>query len=62
MTKETRDKLAKKYRRLVYDKLEEVDPDSTEDWFSMAIGFGLGCGLSPKDADNFAKHVTYTDG
>lgn len=51
------DELAKEWKEKVFDKSEEVDPSGRHDWGSMAVGFGLGKGLSPDAAEDFYYHL-----
>ncbi len=50
--------LAELFETQIFDKADEVDPSSSEDWSSLALGWALGKGLTPEDAHEF---VTYVD-
>lgn len=48
------DKLLVRFKAEVYDKASDIDPEDEHDWTSLAFGFGLGAGLSARDAEEFA--------
>lgn len=47
------------YKTQVCDQADEIDPDNSRDWHSMALGFFLGKGLSLEEANAHAHAVTY---
>lgn len=52
--------LVERWRREVYDRQQasnDVDPAMARDWFDMAYGFGLACGLQPDKAYDFALNL-----
>ena len=46
--------------RKVYEKSHQVDPKNELDWYSLAIGFGIAWGLSPKDAHDFSRYLRFS--
>lgn len=43
----------------VYEKAHEVDPHSESKWGDLAMGYGLGKGLSPDQACDFELFVSH---
>jgi hypothetical protein len=60
MTKQQIARIEEDWKSIVYDKVDEVDPDNEEDWSSLALGFCLGRGFSVKESlqlvEIFLKH------
>ena len=48
------EELLKEWFENIYDNHENVDPNSDQDWHSMAMGYALGKGFSPDRAREFA--------
>ena len=47
------------FKKEVHDKARHIDPNNSEDWFSMTIGWAIAKGLSPARARTFACRVRY---
>lgn len=47
------------FAREVFDRSDEIDPDSEADWASLTTGWALAKGMSPHDANTFAWHIRY---
>jgi len=45
------------WRQRVYDQVVDVDPLSEHDWRSLALGFALGLGFKPDEAQRIARHI-----
>lgn len=43
--------------RDVYERAKEIDPEEERDWYDLAIGFFLGCGLTSKRATELAVQM-----
>jgi len=52
-------KLTEEWKKDVYDRSNDVDPENKEDWYSLALGYALGKGKTPKFAIKFASHIRY---
>lgn len=52
------DQIATNFKRNVYNRSKSIDPNDSYDWYSLAIGFGLGAGLSPDEAFAVASYLT----
>ena len=39
------------------DKASEIDTDSSQDWFSLTLGWAVAKGLDPEAAYDFAVHI-----
>lgn len=52
-------KLIVRFKKEVHDHSKEIDPDDSQDWHSLTLGWALGKGLPVKDAHEFATHVRY---
>ena len=52
-------KLTKKFEKEVHLKATEVDPNFSQDWFSLTLGWGIAKGLKPSEAHSFAVHIRY---
>jgi hypothetical protein len=42
----------------VWSKQLLIDPHDGADWFSMAVGFMIGIGLGPEDAEIMANELS----
>ena len=47
------------FRDEVCARSAEIDPEVNLDWYSLSIGYLIGCGLSPDDADTVALWLRY---
>jgi hypothetical protein len=47
------------FKAEVSDRSDEVDPSSSQDWFSLTLGWAIAKGLSPDDAHAFALHISH---
>lgn len=47
------------YNLEINERSKEIDPDDGYCWESMAIGWAIAKGMSPKVAINFASYVRY---
>lgn len=47
------------FKSEVTDKMMEVDPNGSEDWFSLTLGWAIAKGLNPVDANFLASHIRY---
>lgn len=45
--------------RQVFSRRERIDPNNEEDWYSLALGYALGKGVSVTTAHQFALHIRY---
>lgn len=54
-----RSHLEDSFKADVHDKAAEVDPENEMHWGHLTIGYALGKGLSPVDAQDFARHIRY---
>lgn len=59
MTKNELLKLVTKWRENVYNFSGLIDPLEQEHWPSLALGYALGNGLSPEDAQEFQRYVNF---
>jgi hypothetical protein len=41
------------------DRASEIDTDSSQDWFSLTLGWAVAKGLAPEAAYDFAVHIRY---
>jgi hypothetical protein len=41
------------------DRASEIDTDSSQDWFSLTLGWAVAKGLTPEAAYDFAVHIRY---
>lgn len=57
----TRGELSAKFRKEVYDRADDVDPDSVLDWFSLAVGFAIANGVDPDEAQMWASQARYSE-
>ena len=48
-----------KFKDEVYDRAEEIDPGSGQDWFSMTLGWAIAKGMEPELAHAFATYIRY---
>ena len=48
------------WKQRVYDQAEDVDPGNEHHWHSMAIGFALGLGFKPSEAEAIARQISNT--
>jgi hypothetical protein len=51
--------LLKKFNKEVSSKGKKIDPYSERCWLSLTIGWALANGMTPNDADEFARFVRY---
>lgn len=51
--------LEAEWKLKVYDKANEIDPNDELCWYSLSVGFALQAGLSPEDANHFARYIRY---
>ncbi len=54
-----RGELAQAFKVEVHDRAAEVDPDSDYPWLHLTVGWAIGKGLSPEDANEFASYIRY---
>ena len=54
-----RDRLVKEFKVEVDDLGDEIDPNYEYHWESLIIGWSLGKGLSPDDANEFASYIRH---
>jgi hypothetical protein len=47
------------FKAEVNDRAKEIDPGNEQDWFSLTLGWAIGKGLSPDNADEFARYIRY---
>ena len=59
MDKNKKEEFQKLFKTEVHDRASEVDPSSSEDWFSLTVGWGIAKGMSGDDAHEFAVHIRY---
>lgn len=50
---------AQQFRTEVWTKSNEIDPGDERDWRSLTLGWALGRGMNPKDADSFSRYIRY---
>jgi hypothetical protein len=43
----------------VSDRAKEVDPENDHHWLALTVGWGIGKGMTPDQANDFALHVRY---
>jgi hypothetical protein len=58
-TKEAVKKLTHSFEIEVHDKAKMIDPENEHDWYSLTIGWGLGKGLPPNEAIEFAGYIRH---
>jgi len=51
--------LEEQFENEVDNLAEQVDPNDEQDWGSLTLGWALGKGLSPEDANDFADHIRW---
>lgn len=54
-----KEKLTQEWKKEVFDNSDNVDPENSQDWYSLALGFALGKGCNPDDSHKFATHIRY---
>ena len=54
-----RNKLTQLFKSEVSALSKEIDPNSSQDWYSLTIGWAIAKGLSPDDSHDFANHIRY---
>lgn len=54
--------LIAQFKAEAHDRASEADPDSSEDWYSLTLGWAIAKGLTPADARAFASHIRYNTG
>jgi hypothetical protein len=47
------------FKNEVSDRASEIDPDDSQDWYSLTLGWALGKGASPDEAHEFARLIRY---
>jgi len=55
----TRKEMLEVFKREVADRAAEVDPKKEHDWYSVTVGWAMGKGLSPVEANAFARYIRY---
>lgn len=53
------EELLEAFKNEVCEKAKEVDPDSSQDWYSLSIGFFVAKGASPEVAHHLATTARY---
>lgn len=53
------EKLLPAWKVEVYDRKDEIDPSSEQDWYSLTLGWAIAKGLEPAKAYEFANWVRY---
>lgn len=53
------EQLEHEFKLEVHDRAKDVDPSNEQDWLSLTLGWAMGKGLNPTDADNFAIYIRY---
>lgn len=51
--------LIQRWKDLVYDKAAVVDTSNEMDWHSLGVGFWIGYGLTPEQANAMSTYVRY---
>jgi hypothetical protein len=51
--------LERKFKLEVHDRSNAIDHSNEQDWFSLTLGWAIGKGLSPDEANDFAFHIRY---
>lgn len=59
LTDETKLELEALFKSEVHDKASEIDEDSSQDWFSLTLGWAIAKGLSPEHSHYFARYIRY---
>ena len=59
-----KDEKWKKYTDLfekeVHNRAVEVDPYNDQDWYSITLGWAIGKGIEPEEANEFATYIRYS--
>ena len=53
------EKLTDEFKTELHDRAKDIDPDNEHEWGTLAYGWALANGLSPKDALEFAEYIRY---
>jgi len=53
------DELVKQFKAEVSDRSGEIDPDNSEDWFSLTLGWAIGKGTNIEEAHDFAMYIRH---
>lgn len=48
-----------KFKHEVIQRKNRVDPNNSEDWYSLALGWAIAKSMPPEEAHNFAKLIRY---
>lgn len=59
MNTQERAALLEQFRKEVHLRAGEIDPENSQDWYSLTLGWAVGKGLSAEDAHTFATYVRY---
>jgi hypothetical protein len=51
--------LIESFKTEIGDRVNEVDPAREQDWYSLALGWGIAKGLTPDAAHDFARYIRY---
>ena len=54
-----RNVLEQMFKTEVADRSEAIDEVKYLDWYSLALGWAIGKGLSPDEAHDFANHILH---
>ena len=47
------------FKKKVHDQSNVIDPDSSEYWKSLTLGWAIGKGMSIQEAKDFATFIRY---
>jgi hypothetical protein len=53
------EELIELFKTECHDRASQIDPDNSQDWKSLTLGWAIAKGLSPDDAWDFALHIRY---
>jgi len=46
-------------KKEIHDVAKDIDPNDEHCWYSIVLGWALGKGATPKQAEEFSLHVRY---
>jgi len=52
------EKIANLWKHEVYDRSSDYDPDNTQDWHSISLGYGIAHGLDRDGVWEFYKFIS----
>jgi hypothetical protein len=54
------EKFLEPFKQEVSNRAKSIDPENTQDWYSITLGWAIAKGMSTKDAHEFSVFVRYS--